>query len=179
MSIIETKRLVLRPFREGDAEMMYRNWTFDERVARYCRWYPHENVEVTENLLKMYLEEAAQGFEYRWAITLSGEGEPVGAIDVVGVSGDGKTAEVGYVLSRKYWGRGIMTEALKTVIRALFRRGFTEVTACHHVDNPASGRVMEKCGMSFTGTAQVQEKFCSDKLCEVKCYSIKEGSFGA
>lgn len=55
----------------------------------------------------------------------------------------------------------------------------TEITACHHVDNPASGRVMEKCGMSFTGTAQAQEKFGSDKTCTVKCYSIKEGTFGA
>ena len=179
MSIIETKRLVLRPFREGDAEMMYRNWTFDEHVAKYCRWYPHENVEVTKELLKMYLDEAAQGFEYRWAITLRGGDEPIGAIDVVGVSEDGKSAKLGYVLSHKYWGQGIMTETLKTVIRTLFRRGFTEVTACHHADNPASGRVMEKCGMRFIGTAQAQEKFGSDKTCEVKCYSIKEGTFGA
>lgn len=179
MSIIETQRLVLRPFREGDAEVMYRNWTFDKRVARYCRWYPHENIEATKMLLKMYLDEAEQGFEYRWAITFREKDEPVGAIDVVRVSEDGKTAEVGYVLSHKYWGQGIMTETLKAVIRTLFYRGFTEITACHHIDNPASGRVMEKCGMNLVSTAQAQEKFGSDKLCEVKYYSVKEGEYDA
>lgn len=179
MSILQTNRLTLRPFREGDAEMMYHNWTLDERVAKYCRWYPHESVEVTKELLKMYLDDAALGFEYRWAITFRDEDEPIGAIDVVEVSEDGKNAEVGYVLSHKYWGQGIMTEALKTVIRTLFACGFSEIKACHHVDNPASGRVMEKCGMRFIGMAQTQEKFGSDKTCEVKCYSIKEGTFGA
>ena len=44
MDTIETARLFLRPFRTDDAEMMYQNWTYDERVAQYCRWYPHQSV---------------------------------------------------------------------------------------------------------------------------------------
>ena len=174
MSIIETEKLTLRPFREGDAEMMYRNWTSDERVARYCRWYAHENIDVTEGLLQMYLDEAADGFKYRWAITLKNTDEPVGGIDVVDISEDGKTVEIGYVIAHKLWNKGLVTEAFEAVINKLFDCGIEKVTARHCVDNPASGRVMEKCGLTFTGYDKVQEKFGSDKLCDVKCYAIEK-----
>lgn len=174
MSIIETPRFLLRPFRADDAAMMYQNWTYDERVARYCRWYPHQSVSETQALLKMYLEQAQKGFPYRWAITRKGEDIPIGVLDVVGISEDGKTAEVGYVLSHAYWNQGIMSECLKAVIDVLFQAGFTEVSANHHIENPASGRVMEKCGMEFCGYAETQAKFGSENLCKVKCYRIKK-----
>lgn len=69
MRILQTKRLILRPFCAQDAAAMYRNWTYDERVAKYCRWYPHENLQATEALLDMYLAN-----KYCWAIVLRGEG---------------------------------------------------------------------------------------------------------
>ncbi|MGN0691601.1 MAG: GNAT family N-acetyltransferase, partial [Oscillospiraceae bacterium] len=84
MSILKTERLILRPFRETDAEAMFRNWTSDECVAEHCRWFAHEDISVTEQLLKMYMDEAEKGFEYRWAITLRDKDEPVGVIDIVG-----------------------------------------------------------------------------------------------
>lgn len=174
MSIIETERLTLRPFKEGDAEMMYRNWTYDERVARYCRWYAHENIGVTQKLLKMYLDKSSETYEYRWAITLKGTDEPIGCIDVVEFLDGGKTVEVGYVLSHEYWGKGIVTEAFGSVIARLFECGFEKVYARHDVNNPASGRVMEKCGLRFTGFDKTKKKFGSDELCEVKCYIIEK-----
>ncbi len=90
MSTLTTDRLVLRPFREGDAKMMYHNWTSDENVARYCHWQKHENLNTTIWLLQMYLDEAASGFEFRWAITEKGNDEPIGAIDVVGIADNEK-----------------------------------------------------------------------------------------
>lgn len=172
MSILTTDRLILRPFREGDAAMMYRNWTSDENVARYCHWRKHENLDTTVWLLNMYLDEAASGFGYRWAITEKGNDEPIGAVDVVGITDDNKTAEIGYVLSKKYWGKGYITEVCKAVIDELFRNGFTKITAAHHVDNPASGRVMEKCGMRFVGYDKAIAKWDSDELCKVKLYEL-------
>ncbi|MBQ8135770.1 MAG: GNAT family N-acetyltransferase [Clostridia bacterium] len=172
MSTLTTDRLVLRPFREGDAKMMYRNWRSDENVARYCHWQKHENLNTTIWLLQMYLDEAASGFEFRWAITEKGNDEPIGAIDIVGVTDDDKTAEIGYVLSKKYWGKGYVTEAYKAVIDELFRNGFTKIIAAHHVDNPASGRVMEKCGMTFVGYDKSVFKWGSDKPCDVKLYEL-------
>lgn len=174
MSILKTKRLLLRPLNSNDAESMFKNWTFDERVARYCRWYPHKSVDETKQLLKMYLEQAARGFDYRWGIVLQETNELIGCIDVVDLSDDNKTAIIGYVLSHKYWNNGISTEALSAVITKLFDDDIEIIKAEHHIDNIASGRVMEKCGMKFTHNDKAQRKFGSDKKCDVKCYEIKK-----
>lgn len=166
MNTLTTERLTLRPFREGDAPAMYKNWTYDERVARYCRWQAHESLAETEAYLGMCLKA-----EYCWAITLTGTDEPIGCVDLVGENDIG-VPEIGYVLSHEYWGRGIMTEAAAAVISELFRCGCERLGACHSVDNPASGRVMEKCGMTYTRNCMTQRKFGSDELCEVRCYEI-------
>lgn len=166
MNTLHTERLILRPFREGDAEAMYKNWTYDERVARYCRWYPHTCVEATEEYLGHCLSA-----EYCWAITLKDCDEPIGCIDVVGINSVG-VPEIGYVLMFDRWGEGIMTETVRAVIDELFRCGFEKIGACHDVDNPASGRVMEKSGMTYVRTATAQKKFGSSEQCEVRCYEI-------
>lgn len=174
MNTLYTNRLVLRPFRIGDAAAMYKNWTYDERVARYCRWYPHKSISETEEFLNW---ELCSGKEYSWAITLKENDEPIGSIDLVGVNSFG-VPEIGYVLTYSYWGQGIMTEAVKAVIAELFRNGFEKIGACHKVDNPASGRVMEKCGMTYVRNYTAQKKFGSDEQCEVKFYEIcKDNSF--
>ena len=174
MSILKTERLNLRPLEKNDAEAMYKNWTYDERVARYCRWNPHESLEATEQLLKMYIDQEASGFKYRWGIELKETGELVGCIDVVKISEDSKIATVGYVLSCDYWNKGYATEALTAVIQKLFNDGFEVVNAEHHINNIASGKVMEKCGMKYTCNGKAQKKFNSDELCDVKWYEIKK-----
>jgi len=175
MSIIKTERLILRPLTDKDAAEMFKNWTWDERVAKYCRWYPHKSIEETKQLLKMYISQAENGFDYRWGITLRDSNNLIGVIDVVDLSEDKKTAEVGYVLAYDYWNNGYLTEALKAVIDELFKSGVEKIIADHHVENIASGRVMEKCGMKFTHFSKAKAKFGSDELCDVKCYAIKKG----
>jgi ribosomal-protein-alanine N-acetyltransferase len=65
---------------------------------------------------------------------------------------DGHRAEIGYVLGRKFWNRGIMPDALKGIIQILFRdKAIERVWATHHVENVASGRVMAKAGMQCEG----------------------------
>ncbi len=166
MNTLYTERMVLRPFQAGDAEAMFKNWTYDERVARYCRWHPHQSIEETEWYLKLCLEA-----EYCWAITLKGSDEPIGCIDMVGMNSVG-VPEIGYVLSHDYWGKGLMTEAVSAVLDKLFNNGFDKIGACHCIDNPASGKVMEKCGMTYVRNEMAQRKFGSDELCEVRCYEI-------
>ncbi len=167
MNTLHTQRLILRPFREGDAEAMFRNWTQDERVARYCRWYPHKDISETE----WFLKNCCLGAEYSWAITLKGKDEPIGGIDVVGENDVG-VPEIGYVLAHEYWGKGLMTEAVQAVLDELFRCGFEKIGACHDVNNPASGKVMEKCGMTYVRNSMSLKKFGSDEQCEIKCYEI-------
>lgn len=169
MRTIHTNRLVLRPFKEDDAKAMYKNWTYDERVAKYCRWHPHKSITETEDYLKMCLKS-----EYSWAIVLKDSDEPIGAIEVVGIYDENKTAEIGYVLSYDHWNKGYMSEAFKAVIDELFSKGFIKITATHHIDNPASGRVMEKCGMNFVCNDKGKAKFGSDELCDIKRYQINK-----
>lgn len=167
MAVLTTPRLILRPLKADDAPAMFKNWTRDGRVAEYCRWYPHTDLSQTEQLLQIYLTD---GNPYRWGIER--DGELIGVIDVV--EANDECATLGYVLSHEYWNKGYMTETLAAVIEHLFSCGFAAVAAEHHVDNPASGRVMEKCGMRFVGMRKTQRKFGSDELCDVKYYRIQE-----
>ena len=166
MNTLYTDRLILRPFKKDDSAAMFKNWTYDERVAKYCRWYPHQSIEETEEFLKMCI-----GKEYCWAITLKDNDEPIGSIDLVGMNSAGVN-EIGYLLMYEYWGKGVMTEAVKAVIDELFRNGFEKIGACHMTENPASGRVMQKCGMTYIGNMMYQKKFGSDEQCEVSYYEI-------
>lgn len=165
MATLQTTRLILRALQKDDAPAMYKNWTWDERVARYCRWYPHTDLSQTEQLLHMYLSD---GNAYRWGIERGGE--LIGVIDVVDQTE--VCATLGYVLSHNHWNQGYMSEALAAVIEHLFSCGFAAVAAEHHVENMASGRVMEKCGMRFVGMEKAQRKFGSEETCDVKCYRI-------
>lgn len=173
MSVIETERLLLRPLTDNDAAEMFKNWTCDERVAGYCRWHPHGSVQETKELLKMYKNQAEKGFDFRWGIELKSNGELIGIIDVVNLSENKKTAKIGYNLAYDYWNNGYATEALNRVINNLFKNGMDRIIGKHHIDNHASGRVMEKCGMRFVGLSKTQAKLGSDEECDVKCYELK------
>lgn len=171
---METKRLRLRPLRQDDAQAIFDRWTQDARVAQYCRWHPHTSIEMTENWLATYTDTTDPYYPYRFAMILKDSDELIGCIDVVGISDDGTTAEIGYVLAYSYWNRGYMTEALEAMIAHLFSCGFKTVAARHHIDNHASGKVMEKCGMQYTGIEETEEKFGSEKSVQVKCYAISK-----
>ena len=177
MSVLTTQRLVLRPFREGDAEPMFRNWMSDEDVARYCRWYRHKDLKSSQWLLQQYLKEAADGFHYRWCVNEKGREEAIGCVEVVGLREHKTCAEIGYVIAKRFWNQGYMTEAVAAIIRELFRSGFHKVLARHHADNPASGRVAEKCGMHFVGWEQELHKPDSDILCDMQVHAIHKDDY--
>ena len=105
-------------------------------------------------------------------IELKSNGELIGIIDVVNLSENKKTAEIGYCLSFDYWNNGYATEALNRIINNLFENGVDRIIGKHHIDNHASGRVMEKCGMRFVGLSKTQAKFGSEEQCNVKCYEL-------
>lgn len=166
MKEIITERLVLRPFKSGDAPAVFKNWTSDDRVSNFCRWYTHNDVSETEQFLNYCISA-----EYCWAITLKEKDEPIGCIDMVGMNANGDP-EIGYALSYNYWNKGIMTEAAKAIISDLFEKGYSKVEACHNVDNPASDKVMEKCGMTYTHDDEGIKKFDSDEKVKLKYYAI-------
>ena len=147
---LKTQRLVLRPYIDGDGDAMYLNWASDEEVCRYLTWAPHGSVSDSRRIVNDWA--ACYGSEcyYHWAITL--DGELVGDIAVVRWNEQSEEAEIGYCLSRRKWGQGIMTEALRAVSLYLFDSiGFHRVMLRHDSENPASGRVMQKAGFRYEG----------------------------
>ena len=149
---IETERLILRKIAASDAEDMFNNWASDSEVTKYVTWRPHKTIEDTKGVIDFWLIDIDDADVYRWCIVWKENSQVIGTIDVVNLNEKLETAEIGYCLSRKYWGQGVMTEALKVVIDYLFSKaGLNRIVARHNVNNPASGRVMQKSGMIFEG----------------------------
>ena len=149
---IETDRLILRPFKAEDAGDMYRNWASDPEVTRFLTWPAHQNPDVTRMVLDDWLPRYADGGFFNWAIEWKETGRVIGNISVVKLNEETEAADLGYCMGRAFWGCGIMPEALKAVIRYLFdTAGLNRIAACHDVNNPKSGRVMEKAGMKQEG----------------------------
>lgn len=158
--VLRTERLILRPFRTDDAEAMFENWASDPVVTKFLTWTPHRSTEETRALLALWEEEAKRPETYHWAITLGGE--VIGDIALVSVVEANERAVTGYCLSRRHWGKGIMTEAYGEVLRYLFEEvGFHRIESSHSAENPASGRVMEKCGLLYEGTFRKEFRLLS------------------
>ena len=151
---IETDRLILRPFTMEDAPAMFRNWASDDEVTKHLTWPTHESMEVSKMVLSDWTSHYPEPDFYNWAITLKENGdEPIGSISVVRITPQTDCATMGYCMSRAHWCKGIMPEALKALVDFLFGEvGFNRIEAEHDVNNPASGRVMEKAGLRYEGT---------------------------
>lgn len=165
---IHTPRLVLRKFRAGDAEAMFRNWTNDPEVTRYMTWAPHGDVNIT----RKYVADCIKGYEkplyFHWI--LEKEGEPIGSLGVFEALGGW---EMGYCLSRLHWGEGLMTEAVAGVFHYLFgMKGFRRIFANYSVYNPGSGRVMEKNGMVREGVLRQQMGLQDGRFSDIAIYGI-------
>ncbi len=169
---IETPRLLLRRFRPSDAEDMFRNWASDPEVTRYLTWPTHPDVEATRQLLRDWEAHYEDGAYFNWAIEDRQTGQVIGDISVVALNESIEAADIGYCLSRAAWGQGIMPEALKAVMDYLFDVvGLNRVAARHDVNNPKSGRVMEKCGMRLEGTLRASDRNnCG--ICDIVCRSM-------
>ena len=170
---IETDRLVLRRYKIGDAEDMYGNWTSDEEVTKFMPWPTHESVDFTRQLLTEWVSYYEDGGTYNWGITLKGDDHVIGNIAVVSKNEKIRSFEIGYCLSRKFWGKGIMPEALKAVILYLFdsEKDLNQITATHDIRNKKSGRVMQKAGMHFEGVIR-ESKANAQGLHDTAYYSV-------
>ncbi len=145
---LKTERLLLRAFTRNDIESIFAIYS-DAEVNRFLPWYP---LRTLEEAGRLYEERYAGAGEYRWAVCLRDENVPVGYVHV---SADG-SHDLGYALGRAYWGRGLATEACRAVIDRLRMDGVPFVTATHDVNNPGSGRVMQKLGMRYQYTYREQ-----------------------
>lgn len=149
--MMETERIMLRPWRESDAEALYK-YASDPEVGPRAGWPPHKSVEESREIIRTIFNS-----DHMWAMELKATGEPIGCMGYM-VHGESNIdigendAEVGYWVARPYWNRGLCTEALRVLIDHCFSvKGFRTLWADYFPENPASGRVMEKCGFCDTG----------------------------
>ncbi len=169
---IETSRLVLRRFTLDDAEAMYRNWASDPEVTHFLSWPVHKDVEVSKGIISNWINEYDDPFRFNWAIEFKEIGEVIGNISSVSHNEKLNLVHVGYCLSRKYWRKGIMSEALRSVIDFLFSEvGANKVESSHNLKNPNSGRVMASAGMSLEGESR-QALVDNTGIVDIRLYSI-------
>ncbi len=168
---IHTERLILRKFTVDDAQAMFENWASDERVTRYLTWCPHESPEATKQLLELWCAAYENPNTYNWVMEY--EGTPIGGISVVRLSEKSEYAELGYCMGYAYWNKGFMTEAAKAIIDFLFTEvGVNRVGISHAVKNPASGKVAQKCGLTFEGTKREYFKTSTGEFLDISDYGI-------
>jgi RimJ/RimL family protein N-acetyltransferase len=146
---LTTARLVLRPPRSADAPAIFAGYAQDPVVTRYLMWRPHASVAVTRDFLRGCAEGWMRETEFTWVLTLP---DPAGVVGMLALRPEGHRANLGYVLARPYWGRGLMTEAVTAVVDwAIAQPAIHRVWAVCDVDNAASARVLEKAGMQREG----------------------------
>ena len=149
--VLETNRLLLRPVRRKDASDIY-SYASDPDVARYVLWEPHRSVAETRNYIRYIRMLYRRGLPSSWAVTLRETGQVIGTIGLMWYSDANSAAEIGYSFSKSFWNCGYATESLQAVIHSLFHSlPVNRLEAQHDCRNPASGRVMEKCGMKKEG----------------------------
>ncbi len=150
--VIETDRLILRPFCKKDIEPAFRNWMSDKRVTEFLRWPPHESVSVTEKTINGWISLYSDPAFYLWAIVLKSNGEPIGSISVINSSEELDILHIGYCIGFEWWHMGITSEAFSAIIPYLFEEvGANRIESQHDPDNPNSGKVMRKCGLKYEG----------------------------
>jgi len=148
---LETESLLLRKLCRSDAADLFA-YSSDPEVTRYVLWEPHRSISETRDYLRYMRQLYRQGAPSSWAIVLKDENRVIGTIGFMWYALENQSAEVGYSLSRAYWNRGYATQALSAVVRSAFQRlPLYRIEAQHDLRNPASGRVMEKCGFSREG----------------------------
>ncbi len=149
---LETERLVLRPWADGDAEPLF-TLAKDPAVGTVAGWPPHQSVQESLQVIRTVLS----GPEC-YAICERGRDMPVGAVELMLNGRTGMTArddecELGYWLGRPFWGRGYMTEAAAELVRRAFETLGMRAVWCGYYDgNERSRRVQEKLGFVYHHT---------------------------
>ena len=157
VKMIETDRLVMRPFDMSDAQSMFRNWASDPDVVRFLQYDVCETLKATEKHINQWFEyfnNLPLGSSWcLFAIELKSDGELIGTIDFHENDKEARAAEIGYQLGKAWWRMGYATEALRRVIQYCFEEvGLNRLWADHNSLNVASGKVLLKAGMLHEGT---------------------------
>ena len=167
----ESERLIMRPFAKGDEQDIY-DYARDPDVGPHAGWKPHDSIEESSSVLKMFMDTKD---ELTFALVDRETGKVIGSL---GLMKDfrrqgNKILEIGYALGKEYWGRGLMTEAVKAALKFGFGELGLEMITIYHFDyNRRSRRVIEKCGFKYEGTLRGGSKIYDGRVYDSFCYSM-------
>lgn len=142
---LETERLILRRFTEKDLDAIFDIFC-DIEINTYLPWFPLKSEkEAKAFFAERYENEYRKPRGYRYAVCLKTDDIPIGYVNV---STD-DSHDLGYGLRKKFWHKGIITEAGEAVLEQVKKDGLPYITATHDINNPRSGKVMKKLGMQY------------------------------
>ena len=171
MPRLETERLILRRITMRDAPDVFA-YSRDEEVARYVLWSAQKSLREAKDFCRFEQRRYRSDEPSSWGIVLAETGRLVGTIGYMEYDADHACVEVGYSLARELWNKGYMTEALSRVIDYTFETmDVNRIEAQHELENPSSGRVMEKCGMRKEGVLR-QRLYNKGRYVDVALYAI-------
>lgn len=156
---LRTERLILRQWRQEDLEDFYEYARVDG-VGQMAGWLPHESIEITQTILDSFINN-----KKTFALELGGK--VVGSFGIENYKEDDfpelinlRGRSIGYVLSKNYWGLGLMPEAVKAVQQYLFETvGLDFILVSHYVWNGQSRRVIQKSGFQHIKTIQLNTHY--------------------
>ena len=176
MPTLETKRLILRRITMRDAEDIF-EYSKDKEVARHVLWSAQKDISEARDYCRFMMKRYRCDQPSSWGIIEKATGKLVGTIGYMDHNEDNATVEVGYSLARWLWNGGYMTEALRRVIDYTFEdMEINRIEAQHELTNPASGRVMEKCGMRKEGELR-QRLYNKGRFVDVALYAILKADY--
>jgi len=174
---LETERLILRPFSHDDAKEVQR-LAGDFAVAETTLTIPHPYEDgMAEEWIGTHEKIFQAGTEIVFAITDKIEKYLIGAIGISQINTQFEKAEIGYWIGKPYWNKGYCTEAVQAVLKYCFENlKLNKVYAMHFTNNPPSGRVMEKAGMTKEGLLRQNVKK-GGKFIDTPVYGILRSEF--
>jgi ribosomal-protein-alanine N-acetyltransferase len=173
LPVLETERIKLRKLSMRDANDIF-EYCSDPEVAKYVTWNHHRSVADSMHFLRQSIQNYNEGKASSWAIVYKNINKVIGTAGFHDYNAQNSRAEMGYALSSSYWNQGIVTEAVKEIIRFGFGvLKLSRIEAKVLPENIASEKVMLKCGMKYEGFLRKGAKH-KDFFVDIKLYSIIE-----
>ncbi|QDR81655.1 GNAT family N-acetyltransferase [Sporomusa termitida] len=168
---LATKRLLLRRLGPEDAEAVFA-YASDQEVTKYLSWATHKTIADSRAFINFTLERYCRDEAGDWGIILRATGKLIGTLGFPQVDRKNNQAAIGYVSGRRYWGAGLMPEAVRRILQFAFNElRLNRIECIHALPNEPSGRVMQKAGMTFEGIAR-ERMFAKGRYWDVKQYAI-------
>ncbi|MBP2242023.1 ribosomal-protein-alanine N-acetyltransferase [Cytobacillus eiseniae] len=176
--VLETDRLILRKIEKSDANSILK-YLSDKEVMEFYGLEPFKTVDDALNEISWYQSIVNEGTGIRWGITLKGEDEVIGSCGFLNMVPQHFRTEIGFELSKSYWGQGIASEALEAVITYGFSHlNFQRIEALIEPPNMPSQKVTEKQGFIREGLLRNYEFTCG-KFDDLYLYSLLKQDFEA